>query len=594
MRGRLVLLLLCMGARPGLALDLPATGDVLRLRDASADRRSILFRATIEGIDPTSLGDPRLGGATLEVRGHGAADGSSEKIALDAARWRGLGDPPGSRGYRWTDPTRSLGVASVLLRRQNGGGRLAMRGGGASWSYAVDAPQVGPIDLRLEIGANVYCARFVELERNERGRVIARDALAPPDCAVCGDGMATGFEECDDGNTAGGDGCSATCQLEDATAVCAGVPATAGTTLDKVLVASGLTKPVYLTAPPLDPRRLFVVEHRGTIRVIRDGVLLPTPFLDLSGQISVGIEQGALSLAFDPDYETNGWVYVSYTAPTSTFSGPCAVASPGGGDNVIARYHVGTDPDVADVASATVLVTVDQSTPTHNGGLVTFGPDGALYASIGDGGGIGDPCEAAQNDLSPLGKLLRLDVSGPFPIDPVAAIWAKGLRNPWRFGFDRATGDLYVGDVGQNTWEEVSWVPAPVPANVNFQWDQMEGRHCYEPASGCDPSGTPPVLEYAHAQGCSVTAGYVYRGCALPDLRGRFFYSDYCDPTIRSFAGVAGGDAQSLATHPVLAPGLDAVVSFGEDARGEIYIVDFGDIPGTPGRGEIWRIVPGG
>jgi len=465
-----------------------------------------------------------------------------------------------------------------------------------AWTYALPAPQAGPIHVRLTVGTNAYCSRFATFLDNEGGRLRAGAAAAPAGCAVCGDGVADApAEECDDGNAAGDDGCSATCQLEDVSALCDGVPASPATTLDKTLVASGLTKPLYATSPPLDPRRVFIVEKAGTIRVVRDGVLLPTPFLDLTGEVSTAIEQGLIGLAFDPDYETNGYFYVSYTKPPSAFSGPCAVAMPpGGGDNVVARFRVSADPDVADESSRIELLTIDHPTTGHNGGMLAFGPDGFLYRSIGDGDAVGgDRCEAAENDLSPLGKLLRLDTTAAPPLDPVAAIWAKGLRNPWRFSFDRATGDLYLGDVGQGSREEVDWIPAPVAAGVDFQWDHMEGRACYEPAVGCDTSGTPPVLDYPHEPGCSVTAGYVYRGCAMPALHGRLFYTDYCDSVIRSFAGVSGGDAQDLRDHPDLTPGIANVVSFGEDARGELLMADFGDIAGSPGLGKVWRIVPG-
>jgi cysteine-rich repeat protein len=589
----LACLLLLVAAAPSAATDHPLAGDLLQLRDASATRRSVRFRAARDpAIGAAVAGDPRIAGATLTVVGRGAGDGASAAF-LPAAGWTGLGDPPGSKGYRFRDAEETAGVRTVLLKPGSAGGKLALGGGGAAWGYALASAQAGPVDVRLTIGTHVYCARFTEFRDNAAGKLGAKDAPAPAACAFCGDGVAEAPEECDDGNALGGDGCAADCRLEDASALCAGVPAGAGTALDKVLVASGLTRPVYVTSPPLDPHRLFIVEKAGTIRVVEHGVLLPTPFLDLSAQVSAGIEQGLLSMAFDPAYETNGFFYVSYTAAPSPFTGVCAVALPGSGDNVVARFHVGADPNSADPTSQTLVVAVDQPDLNHNGGLITFGPsDGFLYFAVGDGANPGDPCEAAQNDLSPLGKLLRLDVHAPLPLDPVAAIWAKGFRNPWRFSLDRASGDLYVGDVGQALWEEVSVAPAAGIAGADFQWDEVEGRHCYEPAVGCDTSGTPPVLEYGHGPGCSVTGGYVYRGCALPDLHGRYFYTDYCDSLIRSFAGVSGGDAQNLLDHPELAPGLDAVISFGEDARGEIYLVDLGDIPGTPGRGEVYRIVP--
>jgi cysteine-rich repeat protein len=427
---------------------------------------------------------------------------------------------------------------------------------------------------------------------------------------VCGNSVAEApDEECDDGGTTPGDGCDAACQLESASpALCAGVPSTAGTALDAVLVADGFSSPVHVAAPRLDPNRIFVVEQGGTIRIVDNGVLLPAPFLDLGDDVPDTIsccgEQGLLALAFHPDYESNGFFYVSYTAPTS---GPDGCANLGAGDNVLARFQVSGDPDVANEASKVELLRVPQPFTNHNGGNILFGPDGFLYMGIGDGGGGGDPCEAGQNSMTALGKLLRVDVTATPPIDPTTVIWASGLRNPWRFSFDRGTADLYVGDVGQNAWEEVSFVAAPVSAGVNYQWDDCEGRHDFE--ASCPTAGTPPVLEYcnfgnadpmcssdpvavpAHQAGCSVTGGYAYRGCAMPDIAGQYFYSDICSGFIRSFEGVSSGNAQSLADHTadVDPPGglsIGGVSSFGEDARGELYIVDYGD-------GEVFKLVPG-
>jgi glucose/arabinose dehydrogenase len=285
------------------------------------------------------------------------------------------------------------------------------------------------------------------------------------------------------------------------------------------------------------------------------------------------------SVAFHPDYETNRRFFVSYTAPGG---GPA-------GHSVVAQYKVrADDPDRADPDSAVVLLTVDQPFANHNGGLVTFGPDGGLYLGLGDGGSACDSAGNAQNDASRLGKLLRLDVdTSPVQVET----WAKGLRNPWRFAFDRATGDLYIADVGQYAWEEIDFQHAPVERGRNYGWNIFEGRHC--PVSGCrtppctDPGFIKPVLEYDHSDGCSITGGSVYRGCRMPDLRGTYFYSDYCTPFIKTFRGVTDGQAQNLQdrTREVSHGTIKTVSSFGEDARGELYLADHI-------KGDIWKIVP--
>jgi cysteine-rich repeat protein len=416
-------------------------------------------------------------------------------------------------------------------------------------------------------------------------------SCGPP--PVCGDGVAAGTEECDDGGTMSGDGCSSTCQLENTSALCAGVATVAGTSIDSVLVASGLEEPVYVTAPPLDSNRTFVIEQPGRIRLIKNGVLQATPFLSIEGTVSCCGERGLLGLAFPPNYESSGLFYVYYTRND--------------GDVTIARYSVTANPDLADDTSGHVLFTIEHSTNSnHNGGTVVFGPDGFLYAGIGDGGGGGDPFEAGQDDGQLLGKLLRIDVGTETP-----AIFAKGLRNPYRFSFDRLTGDLYIADVGQNLWEEVDVQSAPLTSGLNYGWDIFEGNHCFEPeplfpdCSTPPPDTTFPVLEYCHGQsdlecddhprGCSITGGNVYRGCRMPDLHGNYFYSDFCGAFIRTFQGVSGGAAQNIVdrTSDVQFTGGDSiasVVAFGEDARGEIYIVDHGS-GGFDGR--VFKIVPG-
>jgi cysteine-rich repeat protein len=409
---------------------------------------------------------------------------------------------------------------------------------------------------------------------------------------VCGNNAIEGNEECDDGGATPGDGCDAACQLESANpAVCAGIPTVSGTNLDTMVIASGLEAPVHVAAPRLDPSRVFVVEQPGRIQVVRNGVQLGTPFLSIEGivQYSPGSEEGLLSVAFDPDYETNRYFYVYYVNNS--------------GNLAISRFQTNPgNPDDALEGSEHNIVTIPHpSASNHNGGNLNFGPDGFLYAATGDGGGGGDPFENAQNDASMLGKLLRIDVD-----TDAVTIWGKGLRNPFRFSFDRLTGDLYVGDVGQGSWEEISYDPAPVASGVNYGWDDMEGRHCYEPNPGCLTAGrTLPVLEYCntncnvgsnpectamacgafHAdRGQAVIGGFVYRGCTLPDLQGEYFYSDTYNDWIRTFAGVSGGDAQNLVDRSAQL-GSHTVTSFGEDTRGELYFTDYGS-------GEVYKIIP--
>jgi cysteine-rich repeat protein len=585
-----------------LAADHPLGGDLLRLRDPRrVTGRSAFFRAGGDAaIAPTPANDPSIVPATVEIRGTGPGDGTSGEIPLAETFWSGLGRPPGSRGFRYLDRAATTGVKKVILRSGAAGGTLTVRGRGSAWPYAVTQAQ-GPIEVRLAVGDEVWCAAFDTFLRNEPGRVLARDAPPPADCGgspppPCGNGTVDGAEECDDGDTDGGDGCSATCQLENTSALCAGVPSVSGTGLDAVRVAAGLDKPVHVAAPPLDPSRVFVVEQEGRIRILRNGSLQTTPFLAIEGLVGCCGERGLLSVAFHPAYETNGRFFVNYTDNA--------------GDTVIARYQVSANPDLADAGSAVILLTIDQPFANHNGGQLAFGPDGYLYCGMGDGGAGGDTLEAGQDDATLLAKMLRLDVDVETPPYhavppanpnaraglPLGLVWAKGLRNPWRFSFDRATGDLYIGDVGQNAVEEIDFQPVASTGGENYGWDVFEGSQCFEPAplfASCPspPTGfTMPVLEYGHGQGCSVTGGFVYRGCAMPDLRGTYFYADYCTAFIRTFRGVSGGVAQNRADRTAdLAPGggpsIGSITSFGEDARGEIYVTDHA--------GEVFKIVPG-
>ena len=371
-------------------------------------------------------------------------------------------------------------------------------------------------------------------------------------------------------------------------AACGGNPTEPPAATDSVRlvqVATGLDFPLFLTAPPGDNARLFIVEKTGKIRIVKSGSVLSTPFLDLSARVSDADEQGLLGLAFHPQYAVNGRFVVDYTDPN--------------GDTHVSAFRVSANPDVADPASEQVLLAIDQPFDNHNGGMVVFGPDGKLYIGMGDGGSAGDPQGNGQNKGVLLGKILRVDVSGagvlsvpadnPFVGQAGARpeIWSYGLRNPWRFSFDRAQGDLYIADVGQNAREEVDVATgaAQFGKGLNFGWNVMEGVACYSPSSGCPRSGlTLPVLDYDHSNGCSITGGYVYRGSAAPGLRGLYFYSDYCSGWVRSFR-LQGTTAADQRDWPALRPG-GQVTSFGEDAQGELYIMIQS--------GKVFRIARGG
>jgi cysteine-rich repeat protein len=584
-------------AGTGAATDHPIAGTLLRLRDQGPRQRSATFRATTDtAIVPSLAEDPRMLGATLEITGRAPGDGATGVLSLPGTLWRGLGRPTGSKGYVYLDPRCANGVRKIAFRTGRHGGSLIVGARGRNWPYQIQQPQ-GAIDVSFTIGSEVYCTRFTAFSHDKARRVVAHRAVRPLSCGpgVCGNGVLEDNEECDDGNTVSGDGCSATCEFESAAALCAGVPTVTGTALGTVLVASGLTMPLHLTAPALDPTRIFVVEQPGRIRLIKNGVLLDDPFLAIEDKVSCCNERGLLSVAFHPDFAHNGRFFVDYTNTA--------------GDTVIARYQANAVHDTADPASEQILLTIAQPFANHNGGQLAFGPDGYLYLGMGDGGSGGDPLGNGQSDATLLGKLLRLDVnvemqpyyrpppSNPFvgAGDPQDKVWAKGLRNPWRFSFDRGTGDLYIGDVGQDSWEEVDVQPAASHGGENYGWSVFEASHCFHPVSPATDCPDPPiglvmpVTEYAHDPDCSVTGGFVYRGCRLPDLRGTYFYSDYCTGRIRTFRGVSGGVAQNAGDLTAdLAPGagrsIDNVSSFGEDARGEVYIVDYD--------GEIYKIVP--
>jgi hypothetical protein len=318
------------------------------------------------------------------------------------------------------------------------------------------------------------------------------------------------------------------------------------------VIERGLESPVHLVAPPRDPR-LFISEQRGRIRIVRNDSLLPRPFLDITDRVGYGGERGLLSVAFHPRYAANGRFFVNYTDRD--------------GDTHVAEFRADPASGIADPTSERTLLLVEQPYSNHNGGHVLFGPDGALYVAMGDGGSAGDPRGRAQNPRHLLGKLLRLDVEAGAPRPET---WALGLRNPWRIAFDSVTGLLFVADVGQNRWEEINVVRADSPG-VNYGWRTMEGAHCFlNPL--CSRTGLmPPVLEYGHEDGaCSVTGGVVYRGPAIPALVGHYLYSDYCAGWVRSFryAGGAAVDRREWAVRP-----LSGVTSFGTDSAGEAYVV---------------------
>lgn len=336
-------------------------------------------------------------------------------------------------------------------------------------------------------------------------------------------------------------------------------------------VTTALTFPTFLTSPPQDARRLFVTEKSGTIRIVQDGVLLPAPFLDLRAVVnSSGDEQGLLGLAFEPGFARTGRFLVSYTDANDAVR--------------IVRFHAGANANVADPAPVGTILTLPKSDPSHNGGEIVFGPDGMLWIGVGDGGGAGDPFHHGQTKDDLYGSLLRIDVSrgtsgysippgNPFVSPDRPEVWNIGLRNPWRFSFDRETGDLWIGDVGQDRNEEIDVAPAANGRSpgANYGWPVLEGDDCYN-TSSCDGSGmTSPVLTYPHGPGCSVTGGYVYRGRSLPGLRGTYFYSDYCGHEISSFR-LVGGAVVEETTWPDLDPG-SFVPSFGEDAEGELYVL---------------------
>lgn len=383
-----------------------------------------------------------------------------------------------------------------------------------------------------------------------------------------------------------------------------------GPPITSVRVASGLTQPLNAAAAPGDFSRLFIVERTGRIKILQNGVVNPTPFLNVSSLISTTwLEYGLLGLTFHPNFQQNGFFYVNYTPPNGTIA-----------DTQIVRYRVSTDPNVADTTTATTILRFNfGSRREHRAGWMAFGPDGYLYVSTGDGG-ENDPDNAAQNTALLRGKILRLDVNGidgvpgtsdddgfpadanknyqipasnPFVNRPGIApeIWAYGLRNPWRCSFDRLTGDLWIGDVGQGMREEVDFQPGGSGGGHNYGWRCTEGTAC-PGFTGCTCNGpglTPPIYEYNHSTGLSVTCGYVYRGCAIPGLEGTFFFADYQNSHLWSLRYTQAGGVTDFTNRQVelTPPGqtVNNVASFAEDGYGEIYMIDYNG-------GEVFKIVP--
>lgn len=341
-------------------------------------------------------------------------------------------------------------------------------------------------------------------------------------------------------------------------------------------IIAGLTDPVFITNAGDSSGRIFIVERAGRILLYKNRSLVPTPFLDIRSIVnSVGGEQGLLALAFHPSYQTNGQFYTVFTDQS--------------GSLVLSRFTRSSgNPDLADPNSRiTVLLIPHPVYQNHNGGTLAFGPNGYLYWSTGDGGGAGDPPNNAQNLNVLLGKILRIDVdhveaglnyaippSNPFVGNPNARpeIWAYGLRNPWRFSFDRLTGDIFIGDVGQNSREEIDFQPAASLGGENYGWRVMEGTLCYDPATGCDQSGKVlPIIDYDHTLGCAVTGGYIYRGGLFPDMQGQYFYSDICSGIIFSLYHdpITGWIGTQVVDTPY------AISTFGEDEQGGLYFTDY-------------------
>ena len=352
-------------------------------------------------------------------------------------------------------------------------------------------------------------------------------------------------------------------------------------------VTEGVTASIGVTNAGDGSGRLFVIEQGGTIRIVTGDRVIERPFLDISGRLTSGGEQGLLGLAFHPRFEANRRFYVNYTDTS--------------GDTVVAEYKRSrSSANRAAAGSERVLLTIDQPFANHNGGHLAFGPDGYLYIATGDGGGAGDPQGNGQRLDTLLGKILRIDVNdrsqgeygipddNPFRGDSGARpeIWSYGLRNPWRFSFDRATGAMWIGDVGQNQWEEIDFEPNASDGGTNWGWNIKEGTRCFATQTECSAAGatddmTDPVAEYSHDFGCSVTGGFVYRGRRYESMRGLYFFADYCSGNMWTLPAARRGEEETLR----LESGR-SIASFGENEAGELFVVDH--------QGELLRVVPAG
>lgn len=355
-------------------------------------------------------------------------------------------------------------------------------------------------------------------------------------------------------------------------------------------VAEGLSRPLFVTAAPGQPGRLYIVEQGGRILIHEGGAVRETPFLDVASLMGgVSGERGLLGLAFHPDYEHNGRFYVDYTDMD--------------GMTTVALYCRFADDEYrADPATAAILLGIPQPFSNHNGGMLAFGPDGYLYIASGDGGSANDPQNNGQSLDTLLGKILRIDVDGASPYGIPAnnpfvgvdgareEIWAYGLRNPWRLSFDRETGDLWIGDVGQGALEEIDFQPADSAGGENYGWRVREGDACRPGEAACDlPGAVDPVYSYSRLGSQSVTGGFVYRGSAIPKLAGTYLFADYIGGTVYALTRDGNGNVTVADETDNLNDGsttLRNVASFGEDLDGELYIVDYG-------AGAVYRIVPG-
>ncbi|MBK9050829.1 MAG: PQQ-dependent sugar dehydrogenase [Chloroflexi bacterium] len=343
------------------------------------------------------------------------------------------------------------------------------------------------------------------------------------------------------------------------------IPSQQAFSINLDLIVEGLISPVTMAHAGDD--RLFILEQRGTIRILQNGQLLGDDFLDIQGRVGDSAnEQGLLGIAFHPDYANNGRFFLDYTNDA--------------GDTVISEFMVTADANRADADSERILLTIDQPYENHNGGQLQFGPDGFLYIGMGDGGSQADPEGNGQNTDALLGKILRLDVDNGLPYAIPAdnpyvngggrlEIWAIGLRNPWRFSFDRLTNDLFIADVGQDSFEEVSFYPAGSPGGANFGWNIMEGWTCFN-SSNCNTDGLiQPITVYGRDEGCSITGGYMYRGTEYPALYGNYFFADFCFGTVWGLFPMEGNWLKTTVTPQTLLQ----ITSFGEDVNGELYVL---------------------